>query len=637
MPSVNAWEKEREERLSARMSRAKFIKAAGGVDAAIRNGDLPERINTTVSEALILGLLLQGVKKFIVVFGHGSTEIGEVLRVYQDAGLCQVFGVRSEVEASHAAAALNWICGEKAAVVTSIGPGALHALAASLVPASDGLGVWYLLGDETTEDEGYNMQQIPLSRQGSFLKLFSSMGEAYTLHTPLALPVMLRRGLNTTADPHRAGPFYLLLPMNVQAAELLQFNLRELPCGEVPGISRAGDEEVYRSAADLLLKAKKVVVKIGNGGRQIGSPLQEFLELVDGVAVTSPISTGAIPASNERCMFVGGSKGSISGNFAMENADLLVAIGTRFVCQSDCSRTGYPAVENVINLNTDLYDATHYNNTIALLGDASLSLQYLNGVLRTLPHKIPEGMSAWFAICLEKRREWQALKHSRMEHPVLFDPVWRREVLTQPAVVKTALDWARAHQVKVIFDAGDVQANGFQLAEDETPGEIYNESGASYMGFAVSSLLATGIADKPFYALALTGDGSLTMNPQILIDGVQHGAQGCILLLDNRRMGAITGLQMDQYGHEVATNDSVEVDYVAWAKSIKGVNALHAGYSLEELKGALESAFKHKGLSLIHVPVYFGDHEMGGLGVYGRWNVGNWSKRVQALRHEIGL
>ena len=637
MPAVNAWGKECDERLSARMSRAKFIKAAGGVDAAIRNGDLPERINTTVSEALILGLLLQGVKKFIVVFGHGSTEIGEVLRVYQDAGLCQVFGVRSEVEASHAAAALNWICGEQAAVVTSIGPGALHALAASLVPASDGLGVWYLLGDETTEDEGYNMQQIPLSRQGSFLKLFSSMGEAYTLHTPLALPVMLRRGLNTTADPHRAGPFYLLLPMNVQAAELLQFNLRELPCGEVPGISRAGDEEVYRSAADLLLKAKKVVVKIGNGGRQIGSPLQEFLELVDGVAVTSPISTGAIPASNERCMFVGGSKGSISGNFAMENADLLVAIGTRFVCQSDCSRTGYPAVENVINLNTDLYDATHYNNTIALLGDASLSLQYLNGVLRTLPHKIPEGMSAWFAICLEKRREWQALKHSRMEHPVLFDPVWRREVLTQPAVVKTALDWARAHQVKVIFDAGDVQANGFQLAEDETPGEIYNESGASYMGFAVSSLLATGIADKPFYALALTGDGSLTMNPQILIDGVQHGAQGCILLLDNRRMSAITGLQLDQYGHEVATNDSVEVDYVAWAKSIKGVNALHAGYSLEELKIALESAFEHKGLSLIHVPVYFGDHEMGGLGVYGRWNVSNWSKRVQALRHEIGL
>ena len=70
------------------------------------------------------------------------------------SGLLRACGVRSEIEASHAAAALRWVTGEKAAVVTSIGPGALQALAATLVPASDGVGVWYLLGDETSEDEG---------------------------------------------------------------------------------------------------------------------------------------------------------------------------------------------------------------------------------------------------------------------------------------------------------------------------------------------------------------------------------------------------------------------------------------------------------------------------------------------------
>lgn len=626
-----------DKRLADRMDRAKVIKAAGGIEQAIEKGALPKFIDTTVSEVLILGLLLQGVKKFIAVLGHGSTEIGEILRIYQDVGLCRIFGVRSEIEASHAATALNWMCGEKAAVVTSIGPGALHALAASLVPASDGLGVWYLLGDETTEDEGYNMQQIPSSLQNSFLNLFSSIGEAYSLHTPLALSTMLRRGLNATAKPHRPGPYYLLLPMNIQAAELHHFNLEELPRGEVPGIRRAGDEAAYQLATDRLLRAKKVVVKIGNGGRYVGKPLEEFLEHVDGVAVTSPISTGSIPASNVRCMFVGGSKGSISGNYAMENADLLVAIGTRFVCQSDCSRTGYPAVESVINLNTEVDDATHYNKTVALLGDASLTLQHLNELLRRLPPKTSRERSEWLSSCLEKRQEWQTLKRARVEHSTLFDPAWEREVLTQPAAIKATLDWAKEHQVKTIFDAGDVQANGFQLAEDETPFEIFNESGASYMGFAVSSLLATGIAEKHFFALAITGDGSFTMNPQILLDGVEHGARGCILLLDNRRMGAITGLQMDQYGHEVATHDSVEVDYVAWAKSIKGVNALHGGYSIEELTNALKLAIEFPGLSLIHVPVYFGDHEMGGLGVYGRWNVGNWSAKVQTLRHEIGL
>jgi 3D-(3,5/4)-trihydroxycyclohexane-1,2-dione acylhydrolase (decyclizing) len=52
---------------------------------------------------------------------------------------------------------------------------------------------------------------------------------------------------------------------------------------------------------------------------------------------------------------------------------------------------------------------------------------------------------------------------------------------------------------------------------------------------------------------------------------------------------------------------------------------------------ALERAGKHPGLALIHLPVYYGPHELGGMGVFGRWNVGNWCEETQSLRHEIGL
>jgi 3D-(3,5/4)-trihydroxycyclohexane-1,2-dione acylhydrolase (decyclizing) len=44
---------------------------------------------------------------------------------------------------------------------------------------------------------------------------------------------------------------------------------------------------------------------------------------------------------------------------------------------------------------------------------------------------------------------------------------------------------------------------------------------------------------------------------------------------------------------------------------------------------ALGSAHAHKGLSVVHVPVYSGDHELGGLGAWGQWNVGNWCEEVQ--------
>ena len=127
------------------------------------------------------------------------------------------------------------------------------------------------------------------------------------------------------------------------------------------------------------------------------------------------------------------------------------------------------------------------------------------------------------------------------------------------------------------------------------------------------------------------------MSPQILIDGVQHGVRGCILLLDNRGMRAIAGLQYDQYGNEFATTDSVEVDYLAWASAVAGVQAIDGGRSQETLIAALDKAIAYDGLSLVHVPVYSGTDELGGMGVFGRWNVGSSTvTRTPRASYEMG-
>jgi 3D-(3,5/4)-trihydroxycyclohexane-1,2-dione acylhydrolase (decyclizing) len=631
------YEKKRDELAYARMNHAKAIARAGGVRAARECGVLAGFIDTTVSEALILGLMLQDVKKFLVVLGHGTTEIGEVLRIYQTAGLVRVFPVRNELEASHAATALRWVTGEKAAVVTSIGPGALQALAASLVPVSNGIGLWYLMGDETTEDEGPNMQQIPHEEQSLFLKLCSHMGATYQLHTPLALPTALRRGLCTVDHPHRGGPFFLLLPMNVQPMPLVGFNLDELPEGAPPRLGAAGDHEAYSRAMEAILTGERVLVRLGGGARGAEREIHEFLELADGVAVVAPVALGVLPDDHPRNMTVGGAKGSLSGNYAMDNADVVVVIGSRAVCQSDSSRTGYPKATQVININTDVDDAMHYGKSIALVGDSGSTLRKLNDLIRAQGGKTTVVPSPWLRDCSRKRMEWNAFRTQRYATPTLLDEVWGRQVLTQPAAIKIALDWAQANTAVSFFDAGDVQANGFQIAENKHWGQTITDGGASYMGFAASALLATAIAHQPFFGIAFSGDGSFTMNPQILIDGVQHGAWGCILVFDNRRMAAISGLQAAQYGKDFATNDQVEVDYVAWARAVKGVEAMHGGYSPESLRNALDRAKAHHGLTLIHIPVYYGPDELGGMGVFGRWNVGNWSQDVQKLRHTIGL
>lgn len=621
----------------ARIARAQAIRKAGSIEQALQWGTLPRYAEMTLSEAIVLGLLRQGVFTYLCVLGHGSTEVGEVLRIYEKEGLLRTCGLRSEIEATHAAAALRWATGEKAAVVASIGPGPLQALAASVAPASDGLGVWFLIGDETTEDEGPNMQQIPKHEQHLFLKLFSAMGDAYCVHTPESITSALRRGLNVVDHPFRAGPFFLLMPMNTQPKIISHFNIDELPVGAPPRLGAAADDGAYQRAVEAVRAADRVVVKVGGGARSAGPQLIEFLELADGVAVLSPLVSGVIPYEHARNMTVGGSKGSLSGNYAMENADLLVAVGTRFVCQSDCSRTGYPNVKEVVNINADIHAAMHYNKTVPLVGDIALTLDKLNGVLRPLNAARQGVASRWLDACYQKRQEWIEFKAQRYAVPGLLDPAWGREVLTQPVAIKTVSDWARSNNAVSFFDAGDVQANGFQIVEDDRLGRTFTETGASYMGFAVSALLATAVTAHPFFGVAFTGDGSFTMCPQILIDGVMHGARGCVVLFDNRRMGAISGLQDAQFGCEHATWDTVEVDYVAWANSVKGVQGLFGGYSVKDLLVALDKALVYDGLSLVHVPVYFGPDPLGGMGVFGRWNVGNWCEATQAMRHEIGV
>jgi len=109
------------------------------------------------------------------------------------------------------------------------------------------------------------------------------------------------------------------------------------------------------------------------------------------------------------------------------------------------------------------------------------------------------------------------------------------------------------------------------------------------------------------------------------------------VIFDNRRMAAITGLQVAQYQAEFRTNDHVAVDYKSVAAAVSGVLAVSGGDSAQALSSALKAAHKHNGLSVIHVPVYCGPDELGGLGAWGEWNVGNWCEDVQGAWVKQGL
>lgn len=591
------------------------------------HANVPSRVNLTVSEALVLGLIRQSVRKFFVILGHGNTDLGEVLRRYNSHGLVEVYFFRNEVEMAHAATALRWVTGEHVAVVTSIGPGALQALSASLTASSNGIGVWHIYGDETTFDEGPNMQQVPGVGQGQFLKMVSQMGHTYQLHTPEAITECLRRGSVVTNHPTRPQPFFVLLPINIQPVVMENFVLDRLPLTPEIAAPQPHPASIL-AAARVLSGAPRAVIKVGRGMKDSGEQVLALADAIDGVVVTSPSSVGMVPSSHPRVMGVGGSKGSIAGNFAMEHAETLVVIGSRAVCQSDCSRTGYPEVTQVVNINADAFDASHYNNTYSVVGDTNGALEQL---LQALDGPQSASPSDWLQECTVRKDQWRELLRERTSGVRIDDPAWGQPVLNQPSAISQVLNWAETNDFPVFFDAGDVQANGFQLCETDRSHWFFTDSGASYMGFATSAVLSGGLATDSFYSVAIVGDGSFVMNPQALIDAVYLGVRGAVVILDNRRMAAISSLQEAQYGAEFATADHVSVDYAAWAQSIQGVNGVFGGISAAELAEALQQAKAHDGLSVIHVPVYYGDDERGGLGAYGRWNVGAWVQQTQEI------
>jgi 3D-(3,5/4)-trihydroxycyclohexane-1,2-dione acylhydrolase (decyclizing) len=527
---------------------------------------------------------------------------------------------------AHAATALRWQYGETSAAVTSIGPGAMQAFAGSLAAASNGVGVYHIYGDETTFGEGYNMQQVPKEEQGLFGRMTAILGQSYVLHTPEGLRDALRRGALCVNHPYRAGPFYLLLPLNTQPARVT-VNLAALPAKpDLPRLAPA-DDVALDEAADLIAKAQTVAIKAGGGTRGHDTAVRRLAEAAGAAVVLSPGSTGVLPDAHAQNMHVGGSKGSISGNYAMAEAELLIVVGSRAVCQADCSGIGYKSAKAVININGDLADALHYNNTTALVGDITVVAQALADRLEAA--KANTNKREWLKACAGKKAEWAAFKQKRFDCGPLHDEAWGRAVLPQPAAIKIVADFAKQAGAAKFFDAGDVQANGFQIVEDDRSGDTFTESGASYMGFAVSALLGSAHVKNARYNIAFTGDGSFMMNPQVLIDAVEHGVRAMIVIFDNRRMAAITGLQLAQYNREFRTNDRVAVDYVQLAGAVQGVKAVFGGDDAASLRAALKAAHAHPGLSVVHVPVYNGPDERGGLGAWGQWNVGNWCADVQ--------
>jgi 3D-(3,5/4)-trihydroxycyclohexane-1,2-dione acylhydrolase (decyclizing) len=81
-------------------ARAAWLRDVGGAEAAAASGLLSEVVELPLVEALLIGLMRQGVTKYLVLFGHGSTAVAEMLHIYESHGLVRCWQFRNEVDAA---------------------------------------------------------------------------------------------------------------------------------------------------------------------------------------------------------------------------------------------------------------------------------------------------------------------------------------------------------------------------------------------------------------------------------------------------------------------------------------------------------------------------------------------------------
>lgn len=576
-------------------------------------------------EALAAFLVNNGIRYAFGVGGHGNTPLLEAFRPYAETGLLRVIDVQHEAVAAHAATALKWIYGIESVVFTSIGPGWFNTLIAQGTAMSNGKGYLILAGDKTTAYEGPNMQQIVPDGQFGFVRTAETVAKkAYTLVDPRNLYTVMREALAKTREVPAAGPVNVFLPMNIQT-RMHRYNTEMLlkPLSKEKGLLHPDPEQI-RQAAQEIRRHRKIVLRVGGGAIQAGEWIKELARRVGAAVVMGPVAMDAIESDFYLNVGPAGSKGSIPGNFASQKATLVIIVGGRGVCQSDCSATLYESATQFININLDPAAVLRYDG-IPVFGDSSSALAAIVAELDCEPAVQPD--AEWLRDLAAVKAQWSEYLNEYFHHPVLDGK------LTQPAAIKAIDDYINSYEGLKIYDAGDVQAHGFQIARHLKPKTFLNETGNSCMGFAVSAAFALGLIPDGKYPTAVVGDGSFLMQAQVIRDMVKHGSNCTVVVLDNQAMGAIAALQWAQGYPAFATADPAELPPVNFRQLAESMGC--AGFAPEASVGSLVDALRrareHRGPAVVDLKVAMSRDQHAALEAFGRWNVGPWAPEVEEI------
>lgn len=534
----------------------------------------------TGAQLIVQLLARQGVRTVAGIPGGSNLPLYDALA--EHGGIRHVLA-RHEQGAGFIAQGMARASGRPAVCLATSGPGATNILTAVADARLDSIPLVCITG------------QVPQSMIGT--DAFQEV-DTYGLSIPVTKHNFLVRSAAELLDvvprafgiaaSGRPGPVWIDVPKDVQNATV------EFPDWPAPGGAAVPPVialDTVMRAARLINSSRRPILYLG-GGVIHGGATDLVVRLAERGAVPATMTLmglGAVPIDHPLSIGMLGMHGARYTNLALEECDLLIAVGVRFDDRATGQLSQFCPRARVIHIDVDPSELGKLKHAhVAIAGDVGEVLQAL------LPLVKQNSRSTWLRRVAELRACYP------LRTPGIND------LATPYGLIRATADLLGDDGI-VTTDVGQHQMWAAQTYPVKRARQWLTSGGLGTMGFGLPAAIGAALARPERQVLCITGDGSLLMNIQELATAAELDVDVKVLLMNNRALGLVQQQQELFYGRRVyAARFDGAPDFVQIAHGF-GLPAYDLGRA-EDPRMALLQAFARRGPCLIHAPIAARQH-----------------------------
>jgi acetolactate synthase-1/2/3 large subunit len=457
-----------------------------------------------------------------VVFGLPGGANLPTYDAFVDGGIRHIL-VRHEAGGGHAAEGYAKATGKVGVAFATSGPGATNLVTPICDAMMDSVPVVFITGQVRTEllgtDGFQEADTIGIS--------MPVVKHSFMIQNPQEIPRAIHEAFYI-ARSGRPGPTLVDLPQDLSRAEIEYEPVTDV---RLPGYQPTveGNQKQIRQAAKALAAAQRPVIYAG-GGVVNANASQELVEFVtsDRFPITCTLmGLGAFPAPHPQWLGMLGMHGTRAANYAMDEADLICAIGARFDDRITGKLSEFAPRAKFIHIDVDPAEISkNVPAHIPIVGDAKRVLAKLVIEYRALGAEHSR-LQAW----------WNRIEGWREKYPLAYQDSEDAEI--KPQYMVKALYEATGGEAIVSSDVGQHQMWAAQYYDFPAPRRWINSGGLGTMGFGLPAAMGAAVGCPERVVCCIAGDGSVQMNAQELATCAQESIPIKVFIMNNGYLGMV--------------------------------------------------------------------------------------------------